>query len=159
MEPRERCRGFNALAELEALCVLGAGSFEVGVHHAANLFRQLPLAARSGMPHPDPFADRQDRRHWSWPLYARDAFLLKQLGGSASTGLTLLVGAALPRVAPGYRERIARRLEELPDDGLARAWAVRGQPRRWTPPRPRRGEQVHFVEAGDEDAWLPPERA
>ena len=152
VKARERCRGFNALAELEALCVLGGGAFELGVHHVANLFRRLPLAERSGERHEDPFAERLDRRHWSWPLYEEDAYLLRQLGGSPATGLTLLVSAAWPRIGASYHERIARRLDELPDDELARAWSVRGQPRRWAPPR-LAGEQVHFVVV-DESAPL-----
>jgi len=141
---RIRCRGLNALAELEALCVLGGGSFELGVHHAANLFRRLPLAERSGQAFEAPFGEREDRRHWAWPLYEEDAYLLRHLAPSATTGLSLLLAAAWPHVGASYRERIDARLTDLPDDALARAWSVRAQPRRWAPPRTR-GEQTHFV--------------
>lgn len=153
---RERCRGFNALAELEALCVLGGGDFALGVHHVANLFRRVPLAARSGVAVEDPFADRIDRRHWAAPLYADDAFLLRHVSPSVATGLTLLLASAWPHVGASYRARIDARLAELPDDELARAWAVRGQPRWWAPPRAS-GQQTHFVvveDAADHDVGI-----
>lgn len=141
--PRVLRRGVNKLAELETLCALGGGSFEVGVHHAANLFREGPLARRSGAEVPDPFADRIDKRQWAARIYEEDAFLLDRMGGGLSLGLTHILGVAWPHVAP-YRDRIAARLDALPDDGLARARMVRGDVPRWTPP-PRRGAQEHFV--------------
>lgn len=143
---RAPIRGVNLLAELEALVVLGAGRFELGVHHAVNVFRGAPLAEHSGRAIESPFSGREDRRHWSARIYAEDAYLLARLASAPSLALTHVLGAAWPHVAAPYRERFAIRLEELPEDGIARSWKAAGGAPRWEPPRAS-GEQTHFVDA------------
>ena len=142
--PRSVLRGVNLLAELEALTVLGAGRFEVGVRHALNVFRAAPIAEGSGAAVVSPFAGRQDRRHWSARVYEEDAFLLSRMGSSPSLALTHALGVAWPHVAAPYRERVLARLAELPDDGIARSWAAAGGAPWWQPPSVG-GEQTHFV--------------
>lgn len=137
-------RGLNLLAELEALTALGAGRFEVGVHHALNLFRAFPLAERSGAPVEDPFADREDKRHWRLRLYEDDAILLRSIGSPVSIALTHVLAAAWPHMQSGYRERILARLAELPDDAMAKSWKAAGGAPWWEPPRAG-GEQTHLV--------------
>lgn len=142
--PRAPIRGLNLLAELEALTVLGAGRFEVGVRHALNVFRGAPIAEGSGDAVASPFAGRQDRRHWRARVYEEDAFLLSRMGSSASLALTHALGVAWPHVPAPYRERVEARLAELPDDAIARSWAAAGGAPWWEPPRVA-GEQTHFV--------------
>ena len=143
---RAAMRGVNLLAELEALVVLGAGRFEVGVHHALNVFRAAPLAEHSGTPVANPFAERADRRHWRARIYEEDAYLLARMASSPSIALSHVVGATWTHLAAPYRERIARRLEELPEDGMARAWKAAGGAPWWEPPASA-GVQTHFVDA------------
>lgn len=142
--PRHVVRGVNLLAELEALTVLGAGRFEVGVNFVLNVFEAVPLAEHSGVAAPTPFAGREDRRHWRARIYERDAYRLARMGSSVALALSHVVGVAWPHVPSGYRERFARRLEELPDDAMARSWKAAGGAPWWEPPRAS-GEQMHFL--------------
>lgn len=144
VSPRAPVRGVNLLAELEALTVLGAGRFEVGVRHALNVFRGAPIAEGSGASIASPFAGRQDRRHWRARVYEEDAFLLSRMGSSASLALTHALGIAWPHVPAPYRERVEARLAELPEDAMARSWAAAGGAPWWEPPAVP-GEQTHFV--------------
>lgn len=137
-------RGVNLLAELEALAVLGGGRFEVGVHHALNVFRGFPLAEHHGAPVAHPFADRCDKRHWRLRIYEDDAILLRSIASPVSIGLTHVLAAAWPHVHSAYRERILARLAELPDDAMARSWKAAGGAPWWEPPAAG-GEQTHFV--------------
>ena len=137
-------RGANLLAELEALVVLGAGRFDVGVHHVLNVFRGAPIAEHSGRPVPNPFLDRLDRRHWRARIYEEDAYLLARMASSPSLALSHVIGAAWPHVAAAYRERVTARLAELSDDGMARAWKAAGGAPWWEPPAID-GAQTHFV--------------
>lgn len=145
--PRRRVRGTNLLAELEALVVVGAGRFDVGVHHVANLFRAPGLVASVQAAADLPFADRADRRHWAATVYEEDAYLLERIGGGTSVVLSALFAHAWPRLAP-YRARIEARLAELPDDGMARAWKAAGGAPWWTPPAVPT-LQTHLVLADD----------
>lgn len=144
-QARALVRGVNLLAELEALVVLGAGRFEVGVHHALNVFRGAPLADHSGKPVANPFAERIDRRHWRARVYEEDAYLLQRLASSPSLALSHVVGATWTHLAAPYRERIAARLAELPEDAMARAWSAAGGAPWWEPPASA-GVQTHFVD-------------
>jgi len=144
-------RGVNLLAELEALTVLGAGRFEVGVHHALGVFRGVPLADHNGAPVESPFAGRRDARHWRLKIYEDDAYLLGRMGSSVAVALTHVLGVAWPHVHSIYRARFDARLAELPDDALAASWkAAGGAP--WWEPAPASGEQTHFV-VSDVDAF------
>lgn len=153
---RTAARGLNLLAELEAFCVLGAGRFDVGVHHALNVFRGAPLAEHAGQPVVSPFQGRIDRRHWRARLYEDDLYLLGRMGSSPSLALTHVLGAAWPHLGATYRERIVARLAELPDDGMARAWKAAGGAPFWEPPT-QAGAQTHLVvdEAGWRDVGVP----
>lgn len=124
--------------------MLGAGRFEVGVHHALNVFRGAPLAEHAGQPIVTPFAGREDRRHWRARVYEEDSYLLARLASSPSIALSHVLGAAWPHVAAPYRERVAARLADLPEDGMARAWHAAGGAPWWEPPASP-GVQTHFV--------------
>ena len=145
-QARTAVRGVNLLAELEALVVLGSGRFEVGVHHALNVFRGAALAEQSGKPIASPFAQREDRRHWRASIYEEDAYLLARVGSSLSLALSHALGAAWPHVPAPYRERFEQRLAELPEDALARSWRAAGGAPWWEPPASP-GVQTHFVDA------------
>ncbi|HUR68662.1 MAG TPA: hypothetical protein VM370_05395 [Candidatus Thermoplasmatota archaeon] len=146
--PKLPLRGINGIAELEAICVLGGGKFEVGIHHAMNIFRGLPLASVSGTAIPEIFDGRTDKRLWARAVYEEDAYTLQRMSGGTSAALTLALSAAWPHVAAPYRERALARIAELPDDGLSRAWETVGGARWWAPPTTGT-EQLHFVEASD----------
>lgn len=139
----------NLLAELEALVVLGAGRFDVGVHHALNVFRGAPIAEHAGRAVPNPFVARIDRRHWRGRIYEEDAFLLNRMASSPSLALSHVIGASWPHLASVYRERIDARLQELPDDAMAAAWKAAGGAPWWEPPAAE-GAQTHFVST---DTW------
>lgn len=145
---REPCRGQNALAELEALVVIGGGSFDVGVHHVTNILRRVPIVQELQDYEGHLFDDKKDRRSWATPLYAGDISTLRNLGAGVSSGLSTALTLAWRHIPSAYHERIDERLAELPDDDLARPWRVRGQARWWSPPKPP-GIQSHFVEADD----------
>lgn len=143
--PRVRTRGVNRLAELEALVILGGGRFEVGVRFIANVFEDVPLAEQSGRAVPNPFAGREDVRQWVVRIYEDDDFRLRRMGSSVSVALSHLLGVAWDHVPSTYRERVAARLAQLPDDAMARAWRARGEVPYWEPPAAS-GVQTHFVE-------------
>lgn len=141
---RVAVRGLNLLAELEALTILGAGRFEVGVHHTLNVFRAVPIADASGRPVASPFLGREDRRHWRARIYEDDAYLLARMGSHTSLALSHALGVAWPHVPSGYRERFDARLEELPDDAMSQSWRAAGGAPWWEPPATT-GEQTHLV--------------
>lgn len=148
-----RCRGENALAELETLVIVGGGSFQVGVNHVVSLLNRVPLVRTLQAYEGHLFDEWLDRRGWALPLYERDARILKELGRSVGVGLSTALTIALPHVAPAYDEPIQARLKEiLAEEEEAKAWRAKGILRRWSPP-PSTLQQVHFVNE-DEDPAL-----
>lgn len=144
---RRPVRGVNLLAELEALVAIGAGRFDVGVHHVVNLFRGRSLAALSGVPQAAPFAGREDRRHWVAHVYDEDAYLLARMDGGLALALSGALAAAWPHLPHALRERAEARVEEL-DDGIGRAWLHAGGAPLWRP-QPARTLQSHLVVADE----------